>query len=93
MHEFGRLGEIVLAVEIEIERGADQGHAAEAGQRGAGKPPERRPPPLVAVEPIVAHPDRRLDAKLDADAIAARDKTGKRDRCCRQNVSFRSFPS
>ena len=38
--EFRRLGEIILTVEIEIERGADEGHAAKPCQRGAGKPPQ-----------------------------------------------------
>ena len=94
-HEFGRVGEIGLAVEIEIERGADQRHAAQAGQRGAGEPAQRRPATLGAVEPVVAEADRRLDAELDADdsAVAAGGETRKSSGSCRQNVSFRSIPS
>ena len=70
--EFRRLGEIVLAVEVEIQRGADQGHAAEPGQRRAGEPSERGEAPLVAVEPIVAQSDRRLDSEVGSDRRCGR---------------------
>jgi hypothetical protein len=73
LSEFRRFGEIVLAVEVEIQSRADQGHPAEPGQRRASEPSERGETPLIAVEPIVAQPNRRLDSKVGADrrAVAA----------------------
>ena len=84
--EFRRFGEIRLAVEIEIEGGADQRNAAKSGERRAGKPSQRRTPAFGAVEAVVAQADRRLDAQLKTDnrAVAARDETGKGGGRCRQ---------
>ena len=91
--EFRRLGEIVLAVEVEIERRADQGHAAEPGQRRAGEPSERGEAPLVAVEPIVAQSDRRLNSEVGADrhAVAAGAQPRKSSRQGCQNSCFARF--
>ena len=88
--EFRRLREIVLTVEIEIERRADQGHAAEASQRRARKPSHRCAAPLVAVQPIVAQSNWRLDSELGADrrAVAAGAEAGKSGGQCRQNCCF-----
>ncbi len=63
--EFRRLGEIRLAVEIEVERCADQRQAGEAGERHAGEPAQRDAPPLAAVDARFADLDRRLVAELD----------------------------
>ena len=64
--EFRRFGEIGFAVEIEIERRADERDAGKAGERRADQPPQGRPAALCAVQPVVAQSDRRLDAKLES---------------------------
>ncbi len=91
--EFRRLGEIVLAVEIEVQRRADQRDAAKSRQRRAGEPSQRGAAPFVAVEPVVAQPDRRLDAELEADqrAVAAGPEAGKSGGQCRQGFSCGSL--
>jgi hypothetical protein len=77
-----------LAVEIKIERCAYQGNAAEAGEGRAGKPSERRVPPLLAVEPLLTQSNWRLDSEVGADrrAVPAGAQPRKSSRQGRQIV-------
>ena len=70
--EFRRFGEIRLAVEVEVERGADQRQAGEAGERDPGEPAQRDAPTLAAVDARFADLDRRLVAELDDRGGACR---------------------
>ena len=85
--ELRRLGEVILTVEIEIERRANQGDAEKASQRRAGEPSKRCGAPLVAVQPIVAQSNRRLDAEVGPErrAVDAGAEAGKSGGQCRQN--------
>ncbi len=91
--EFRRLGKIVLAVEIEIERRADQGHPAKTSERRAREPSKRRGAPLVAVEPLFTQSYRRLDSEVGADrrAVAAGAQPRKSSGQGRQNFYFARF--
>jgi hypothetical protein len=82
-----------LAVEVEIQSRADQGHAAEPGQRRASQPSQRREAPLVAVKPIVTQSYRRLDSEVGADrrAVTTGAQPRKRSRKGRQNSCFARF--
>src|SRR5208337_5176009 len=93
--ELRRFGKVILAVEIEVERRADQRDARETGQGRSGEPSERRAPAFAAVDPFVAEPDRRLDAEFEADhgPVAAGTKTRKGGGNCRQGFSIRSILS
>ena len=70
--EFRRLGEIRLAIEAEVERGAYQREAAEPRERDAEHPAQRNAAALAALRARPLDLDRRLMAEFHADASSVR---------------------